>query len=180
MAYAVQEYGQYVQMQLLREVECSSMESLNMAVRGSGTFRKDNDGVSSPYQIRQSVDVLLQTVGDGVELGISYDQSVDGVAMYPVVCQYDEFGAKHQNTHQIEVRLMVADDDGRLLECLSRWVFEDESCARDATDYKARRPAYEAMQLHAFLLGDSSNMKIDVCRRKYYEKHAYAQKQDSV
>ena len=109
---SVQAHGQDVHVQGLGQGEGSFVEASYLSVAGAGAFREDDDAVSAPHQVLQMGEIAVVAVGDGTELRRVDDHAVVGVTPHPVVGQDDDAGRQLHQGHQVQVRLVVADDDG--------------------------------------------------------------------
>ena len=74
--------------------------------------------------------MVFYSITDGIELRAMNDHTVEGVVPHPVVGEEYEPWREHHQAHQVEVRLVVADNDGRLFKCLAHFVLQIKLDAR--------------------------------------------------
>ena len=65
----------------------------------------------------------VDAVGDGIEVCVTDQAAVEGRVPDPIIRQNDQLAGEHHEAHQVEVRLVVAKDDGGPTEILARGVF---------------------------------------------------------
>ena len=76
---------------------------------------------------------------------------------HPVLREDDQFRCQHHNRHQIQMRLVVADDDRRLLEILTLWVTIGELRTRHMMDDESGMLLQDLMVLILMLLRSPSD-----------------------
>ncbi len=178
--YPMQEDRQQIEVQLFGKVERTAVKPLDAAIRRTGSFGKDDDGITSADQIRQSADISLEPFGNRIEFGLTDDEPINRVAVDPVVREHDQFRRQHQNAHQIEVRLVVADDDCGLREIFAAGVVECKGCSRDPADDEVGSPENETMQPQPLFFGRPADMKIKKEKRRDEQKCAEYQKENRI
>ena len=76
---------------------------------------------------------------------------------HPVLREDDQFRCQHHNRHQIQMRLVVADDDCRLLEVLTLWVMKGELRTRHMMDDESGMLLQDLVVLILMLLRSPSD-----------------------
>lgn len=176
----VQVDRQQVEVQLLGQVEGPAVEASDPAVGRARPLGEDDDRIAAADQVGQPAEIGLDAVRHGVELRIADHQPVDRVAVDPVVGQHDEVRGQHQDAHQVEVRLVVADDDRGFVEPLADGVVEREARTRHTPDDEARGAADEAVQAAALALGRAPDAEVEERRGQHQQEHADTQEEDRV
>ena len=115
---AMQIHGQDIHIQGLGQGERPLVEAADVTIRRACSFGKDHNTVAPTHQVLQMGKVLVVAVGHGTELRRVNDHAIVGIVPHPVVGQHDNLGRQLHQGHQIQVGLVVADDDGRTVECL--------------------------------------------------------------
>lgn len=111
LARAVETGGKDADAQLLGYVEGSLMEAGDAAVGRACALGKDGDAVASLYERAQTGHERIDALADRIVLDLTDDEAVEGIAPYPVVGKEHHARREHHEAHQVEVRLVVADDD---------------------------------------------------------------------
>ena len=93
------------------------METLDTTILRAGSLWENHHGVTLLHLLLQTVHHLFR-IRNGEEIGITDHDTIERIMPHPVLRQDDQFGCQHDDTHQVEVRLMVTDNHRRLLEGL--------------------------------------------------------------
>ena len=86
---------------------------------------------------------------------------------HPALREDDQFRCQHHNRHQIQMRLMVADDDRGIPEVFALWLMEGELRTGHMTDNESGMfPQKPVIQELVFLRCPSDGDQQETCQRQ--------------
>ena len=152
---------------LLGQIECALMETGNGAVWRTRPFWIDNDAVAPVDERLQFGHQRRQPLRNGIEFGTLNQGTVEGIVPNPVLGQYYELGSMNQHRHQVETRLMVADNDGWFSKVFATRICHRKPDARDAVPQsdKAGITPKQSVHRHASLLQIPFRQHVIHCQR---------------
>ena len=129
------QYGYDIQLKLFGQEESTTMETLDVTIGRTGAFGEYHHRIALSDLF---CDILGHLLGfqDREIVGIADDDAIERIMPDPVLGQYNQVGCQHHDGHQVEVRLVVANNHRWFLEGLSMWVVVRESGARHMIDDK--------------------------------------------
>ena len=116
MVGAVNKDRQNVELQRLRQLEGSFVETENFTWLGACAFGENHHGIAAFHQVLQAFQIFIVAVGNRIIFGITDDEAINRVFPYPVRRQQHHLRVEHDGAQQVEMRLVVGDDDGGLFE----------------------------------------------------------------
>jgi len=165
-------------MQPFGQVESSSMKTTDPAICGAGTFRENDNGITATQQVADSLFVPFDAVGSGIKFGITHCQPIERVTPDPIITQCHDAGRKQQQAKHIQMRLMVADDDGRPGKILAAGILYLQMHSRQTAESKMKNAMQPAMIAPFLFFCSPSDMKKQPRIRnnvQQYAGHEYAQ-----
>ena len=105
------EDGQDVGSQLLGQIKSTFVEAQDVALRRAGALWEHGNGIAPLVESAQLFDVVLDAVAHRIEFSVVDDSTIEGIVPHPVFGEEHHAGGEHQQAHQVELRLVVADDD---------------------------------------------------------------------
>ena len=171
-AWSIKVHRQYFQSEFLRQIECSLMESAYTAVFGTGSFGINGNTVPPIYQRTELRHQRFQSIYYGKIFCMTNQKTISRIVPNPLVGQKHNLGCKDQLAHQIQMRLVVADDDAGLIKIeIPRFFslddhtsdFSDEFSAGNAVmnHYKSGCMIDQFMEPNLFLFGHSSDFDVE-------------------
>ena len=130
MVGAVDKNRQNIDIQGLRQLEGTLVETLDVARHRARTFGINHHRIASLDQRSQSLHVFVIAIRNRIKLSKPDNYTIHWVFPDPIGRQQDHLGVEHHRAKQIKVRLVVGDDDGRLLKGLAILVIKAELHAR--------------------------------------------------
>ena len=115
---AVEEDRKNIQLQCFCQVESSFVETLHLSVVSACTFGEDSDGVALFYFFPHPFHILFVAFAYVIEIDIADDCSEERRMPYPMVGYHQDFRRKRQQYQNIDERLVVGDNNCRMLETL--------------------------------------------------------------
>lgn len=119
---AVEEDWKNIQLQCFCQVESSFVETLHLSVVSACTFGEDSDGVALFYFFPHPFHILLVAFAYVIEIDIADDCSEERRMPYPMVGYHQDFRRKRQQYQNIDERLVVGDNNCRMLKTFVSFV----------------------------------------------------------
>ena len=102
------------------------MESQDATVLRASPLREDGYRIASFIETAQPLHMLFDAITHRIILCLMNHHTIERIIPHPVVGEEDDSWRQHHQTHQVEMRLMVADQDGRLLKVLTHTIIKSE------------------------------------------------------
>ena len=179
-AWSIKVHRQYFQSEFLRQIECSLMKSAYTTVLGTGSFGINGNTVAPICQRTELRHQRFQTLYYGKIFCMTNQEAISRIVPNPLVCQKHNLGCKDQLAHQIQMRLVVADDDAGLIKIESYWFFSlDDHTAYFSDEFSAGNAVMnhhkfgcmidQFMEPNLFLFGHPSGYDVVALAGKKYK-----------
>ena len=119
---AVEEDRKNIQLQCFCQVESSFVETLHLSVVSACTFGEDSDGVALFYFFPHPFHILFVAFAYVIEIDIADDCSEERRMPYPMIGYHQDFRRKRQQYQNIDERLVVGDNNCRMLKTFVSFV----------------------------------------------------------
>ena len=160
------EHRQDVESQLLCQIEGTTLEQSDSAVFRTCSLREYHHRVTF-INLLPDLHFHIIHIRDGEEIRITDNETVKGIMPHPALREDDQFRCQHHNRHQIQMRLMVADDDRGIPEVFALWLMEGELRTGHMTDNESGMfPQKPVIQELVFLRCPSDGDQQETCQRQ--------------
>src|SRR4051812_3267019 len=92
------------------------MEAMNLSIEAAGAFWKNQHRISISDESLQFWQTFFIAFRSGIIIGHLYNETIKGRIVHPIVSKHYYFGMQLQCKREINVRLMVGNDERRLIE----------------------------------------------------------------
>ena len=128
-----------IEPQLFCQIKGATMEALNATILRTCSLWEYHNRIAFTHFLFQIIQHLI-SIRNGEEIRITNHDAIKRIMPYPVLSQNNQFGRQHHHTHQVEMRLMIADDYCWFVERFAMRITIRERCARHMVDDKFRLP----------------------------------------